>query len=250
MLLNAFTQGSSLDLKSIEATKLWDPPSKNANQNGSSNSSDADHNDSRMSDSASRNSNQDALLRALYERIVILEQLSREQSLQIEQMGGQLSRLSTANSGEPSARHSDGILIWKISQFSSKVRAMNTSPNIMYWSKDTYTSPHGYRFCARINISVKSEIGLHWHMMQSDNDFHLDWPFRGCFKISIVHRDQSQTRYEKIMSNEKIGAFQRPKVEVSPCGFGFANFANIDEIQRLGYILDDTLTIKFHISIV
>lgn len=252
MLLNDYKQSKSFDFKSIEALKLWDPPKKAASDqvNGSSNAHTPDDGEA---DSASRDSYNDALLRALYERIVTLEQLNCEQGMQIERLTAQMNKLTNANSaGEPSARYSGGTLIWKITEFSKKVQEMDATPNNRFYSPDVYTSPYGYRFCARINIATKTKgnIALHVHMMQSENDYHLDWPFRGCFKISMLHRDMTRCRHDKIMSNDKILAFQRPEQEISPRGFGFLEYANIEEIQNKGFVSMDALTIKLHIGIV
>lgn len=239
MLLKSFNQHKVMAVKSIEAEKMWDAPSKSSDaQNGSSNS-DGNH----------KNDNE-ALLGALYERIVVLEQLSREQSLKIDKLTTQLNRsVSTIN--DVSVRHSNGVLLWKITHFRSKLQAMINNASTMYYSHDVYTGPFGYRFCARINVSPKAvhSIGLHLHMMQSENDYHLDWPFRGCFKFWMIHRDSKLTKTDKIMSNEKV-AFARPQMNISPCGFGYIEYANISEIISQGYISDDTLTIKIHIGIV
>lgn len=246
--MTAFTQNKLFDLKSIEATKLWDPK-KSENHNGSE-----EKNESKTEqDTQTANSQNDALLRALYERIIVLEQLSREQSLKIDKLTAQLNRTSSSIS-EMDARNSGGILVWNITEFQSKVQAMHSSPNVMYYSPNFYTSPLGYRFCARINISPKARernlISLHMHMMHSENDYHLDWPFRGCIKIWMIHQEASLTRVDKIMSNETVLAFQRPDQKVCPRGFGFIEYANIHDIHKNGFVCNDTLTIKIHISIV
>lgn len=248
MLAEAFNKCSLIDLKLFEATELWDPPNKNS-KNGSNNSSDGDNNDS---GTGSHDNRINGLFGTLFSRIVTLEQIDREKSLQIERLSAQLHRLNNTIIGEPLPRYRDGILLWRINDFNNKIHEMSKNPNKMYYSDDVYTHPYGYRFCARMNISPKAKesIGLHVHLMQSDNDYHLDWPFRGCIKIWMIHRDQSQTRHDKIMSNEKILAFQRPKQNTSPRGFGFIEYANIDEIRHCGFIINDTLTIKLDISIV
>lgn len=183
------------------------------------------------------------LVNAMFERIVVLEQHSREQSLEIEKLTTRLNRYM--NSG--------GILVWKITNFTSKVESMRRDASIMYYSPDVFTGPFGYRFCARINVSPKAphSIGLHLHLMQSDNDYHLDWPFRGCFKIWMINScDANLTKHDKIMTNDKTLAFARPQIGISPRGFGFLEYAEIEEISNLQYVHNDTLTIKFHISIV
>lgn len=237
LLLASFNQKKAMAFKSIEAEKLWDAPSKSTDgQNGSSTD---DHSN-------------DALLSALYERIVVLEQMSREQGLKIDKLTTQLNRSVTSFS-EMSARHSGGILLWQITNFTSKVEEMRNSASTMYYSPDVFTGPFGYRFCARISVSPKAmhSIALYLHMMRSENDYHLDWPFRGCLKFWMINNcDSNLTQHDKIMTNEKAMAFARPQMNISPRGFGFLEYAAISDIYGRGFLRNDTLTIKFHIGIV
>lgn len=146
----AFKQNISFEFKSIEENKLWDAPNKNTNGT-------------------------EDLLKALYERIVVLEQQNREKDAQIEKLKKACLAIQSQYSG--------GVLVWQITEFTSKIKAMRADPNKMYYSSDTFTSPSGYRYCVRINISPKMKdfIGLHVHLMRSDNDFHLDWVISSLF---------------------------------------------------------------------
>ncbi len=147
----AFKQNSSFEFKSIEENnKLWDAPNKNTNGT-------------------------EDLLKTLYERIVVLEQQNREKDAKIEKLTQEMAK--TCLAGDIQARYSNGVLVWQITQFHSKINAMRADPNKMYYSSEVFTSAHGYRYCARINISPKMKdfLGLHIHLMRSDNDFHLDW---------------------------------------------------------------------------
>lgn len=209
-----------------------------------------------------------ALVQSLCDRIATLEQLNHEQELKIERLTNQISKLCTGTpvngtlstiqstiSNTINPRNTCGILVWQITDFTAKVVTMRANPNNMFYSPDFYTAPFGYRFCARISISPKAKakdtISLHVHMMQSSNDYHLDWPFRGCIKISMVHDDSKFSLHDKIMTNEKVSAFQRPQTEISSHSFGFTEYAVISDIRTGGYIsTEDILTIKIQISIV
>jgi TNF receptor-associated factor 6 len=218
LLMAAFSQQQDL--------KLWDAPLKTTN--GSHNS--------------------DELVRGMYERIVFLEQQQREQDLKI----GHLQQQLQANRGYE-ARYADGVLLWKITEFHSKIDAMKTNPNIMFYSNECYTAPHGYKFCCRINISpkVKDYFGLHVHLMQSDNDFHLDWPFKGRIKLSMIHmKNLAESQTDTIMSKPEILAFHRPQSVISPRGFGYLEYASLTDIYRRGFVVDDTLVIKIQLNIV
>lgn len=194
------------------------------------------------------------LLKTLYERIVMLEQQGREKDAQLNRVVQQLSRLTvkTASLSAIDSRYSGGVLVWRIDQFQSKMAAMSADPNEMFYSGDAYTAPHGYRYCVRINISPKVSdfIGLHVHLMQSDNDYHLDWPFRGRIKISMIHPNLNETKNDIIMSKPEIMAFHRPTQDVSPRGFGFLEYASISHVLSHGFIVDDVLTVKVQVGIV
>ncbi|XP_055692586.1 TNF receptor-associated factor 6 [Lutzomyia longipalpis] len=230
LLMETFSKTNNLDAES----RFWDAPAKT---NGAPPAAGA----------GSPN-----LMRAMYERIVVLEQKQQEMQAKIENMREQLSK--TCSLAEIQAKYTDGVLLWQIGQFQSKVRAMSANPNIMFYSGEAYTSPHGYKFCARINISpkVRDYIGLHVHMMQSENDYHLDWPFNGRIRISMIHpKNFHESQTDTIMSKPEILAFHRPTQEgISPRGFGFLEYASITDIERRGFILRDTLTIKIQINIV
>lgn len=187
------------------------------------------------------------MLKALYERIIVLEQQTREQDSKLTQL---LTQQFARTRIDP--RYSGGVLVWPITQFRAKVAAMSADPNHMIYSGESYTSPHGYRFCVRLNISAKCPglIGLHVHLMQSENDFHLDWPFRGRIKISMIHRNLNETQHDTIMSKPEILAFHRPSQEISPRGFGFLEYAGIEQVLANGFVVGDTLSLKVQLSIV
>lgn len=180
------------------------------------------------------------LINSMYERIVILEQMTREQSIKIDKLQ------SFANN-----RH--GTLVWKIEEFKKKIEIMQSNPNMMFYSSEAYTSPNEYKFCARINLSHKMKdcISLHVHLMRSDNDFHLPWPFVGRIKISMINtRDSSQSQNDILMSKPEILAFHRPQEDISPRGFGFMEYAMINDIIKRGFVENDCLVIKIQMNIV
>lgn len=202
---------------------------------------------SNKTQSASENGN---LIRAMYERIVILEQQSREQDLKIEQLSHKL--IKSINEVNP--RYSNGVIIWQITKLKSKLETMRSDANIMFYSNVAYTSPYGYKFCCRICISPKSRdfIALHIHLMRSENDNHLDWPFNGRIKISLIHpRNFLESHHDTIMSKPEILAFYKPTEDISPRGFGFLEYANINNVlYKNGFVTNDSITVKVHMNIV
>lgn len=189
-------------------------------------------------------------VKKLLDRVATLEQELCNYKVDVKRLTLIINKLSIAN-----LRERSGTLVWQIEDFEKKVQTMLANPMTMFYSPDLYTDPYGYRFCGRISISTKAKVkdtlGLHIHMMQSENDFHLDWPFRGCIQIFMIHDDSKRTQRDKIMTNEKSTAFQRPNSEISAHSFGFTEYANISNIINDGFLSGDgKLTIKLHISIV
>lgn len=179
------------------------------------------------------------LINSMYERIVMLEQQTREQALRIEK----LQLMETK-------RH--GTLVWKVEDFKRKVETMQTNSQMMFYSSECFTESNGYKFCARINLSQKMKdcLSFHIHLMKSENDFHLSWPFIGRIKISMINKEPSHSQHDVLMSKPEILAFHRPREEISPRGFGFMEYALISDIVKRGFIDNDCLTIKIQMNIV
>lgn len=64
-------------------------------------------------------------------------------------------------------------------------------------------------------------------------------------------RKFEESQIDVIMSKPEILAFHRPQQEISPRGFGFMEYAVINDIQKRGFVTDDNvLTIKIQMNIV
>ncbi|XP_001354772.2 TNF receptor-associated factor 6 [Drosophila pseudoobscura] len=189
------------------------------------------------------------IVQTMYQRIVVLEQRTREQETRIENLNKQL-RLAR----QPiDPRYSNGTIVWNIGHLGNLVSRLRANANNQVYSHECYTSPYGYKFCARLNIQPRKPhvLSLHVHLMQSENDFHLDWPFKGRIKLCMVHpTDASQSQHDTIMTKPEILAFHQPREAISTRGFGFLEYANISNIMHLGFVADDRLLIKIEINLV
>lgn len=126
--------------KNHEAMTLWEPPDKQGSQSSGNREPQSPIEEQTLS--------LQALIRALYERVVILEQRNHEQDITI----GNLSRLisSTTNGHrqlikEVPLRFCFGTHIWKIENFTSKLDILLKDPAKMVYSEGFYTSPNGYK---------------------------------------------------------------------------------------------------------
>ncbi|XP_038213525.1 TNF receptor-associated factor 6-like [Zerene cesonia] len=246
LLMNAYSKikidndmsNTSMDAKAQEAL-LWDPPEK-----GSEGTSSTPINDT------------SALIRALYERVVVLEQRNREQDIVIANISKQLSAFAVAKmkqNNDMLLRYCMGHYIWKVDNFKARLDAMIKDHNKMLYSPGFYTSPNGYRFCVRLNISPLNPLcfALHVHLMKTENDDYLDWPFNGRISFAMINQyDHEYTQRDTMMSNSTLIAFRKPTTEICVRGFGYTEYAVVSDVVRNGFVKDDVLIIKVHIKCV
>uniref|UniRef100_T1GSJ4 MATH domain-containing protein n=1 Tax=Megaselia scalaris TaxID=36166 RepID=T1GSJ4_MEGSC len=186
----------------------------------------------------------DNIIKAMCDRIVTLEQ----RCIKLESFVFNKSPVDT--------RYSNGVLVWEIIAFSSTLEEMKTNINTLFYSRECYISPHGYKFCARINIWVDKEtntefLSLHIHFMESENDCHLDWPFTGRIKFSMIHpRDSHLNQNDTFMSSKDTLAFNRPKEKINSRGFGYHNYMKVSDIIEKGFVENDRLLIKIEVNVV
>ena len=153
-------------------------------------------------------------------------------------------------------RSCQGNFIWRVKNY-QKLRdeAKNGAPNCVIHSPGFYTSFNGYQFCIRLNLNgVENARGTHLslfiHLMQSDNDDILPWPFTGKVTLSICDQQEVAAKRnpitETLVAKPGLAAFQRPNTLRNHKGFGYMEFAPISylESDERCFIKDDTLLIK------
>ncbi|XP_066246368.1 TNF receptor-associated factor 6 [Euwallacea similis] len=213
----------------LAQANFWDPPSKQES-----------------SSQLNQDENMQNLLRALYEKIVYLEQKTREQDIIIANMSQQVSNYSTTISNFQQ-RYCNGSFIWHFNDFKTKITAMRENMRLMHYSPGFYTSPYGYKLCIRINLSPKDSnyLAILLHVMKSEHDHALDWPFCGRLTVTIVHPMQSYKNIkETMMSRPELQAFNRPIHDLNLKGFGYTEFASVEELLDQEFVANNQLIVK------
>ncbi|XP_037968203.2 TNF receptor-associated factor 6-B [Plutella xylostella] len=246
-LMNAYSEvrinndisNAGMDAKEQEAMSLWDAPEKGGGET-----------------SAPPLNNTNALIRALYERVVILEQRNREQDIVIANISKQLSAFGMAKrkqNHDMILRYCMGNYIWRVDNFKARLDAMLQDHTKMLYSPGFYTSPNGYRFCIRLNISPQNTscFALHLHLMQTEYDDCLEWPFNGRISIAMINQyDSDLTQRDTMMSNTNLIAFRKPTAEICLRGFGYTEYALVNDVVRNGFVKNDTLIIRVFVKCV
>lgn len=192
-----------------------------------------------------------SVFRNLYERIVVLEQENRELSITVSNQKNQLTALQTSvcfNQEEMCLRNCNGVYIWRLKSFQEKLTTMINDPLKMFYSPGFYTGLNGYKICARINISSRDSdyLSLLLHIMKSENDDALDWPFNGTMCFILVHpRDSEKNIREITSSRPDLEAFRRPTCELNKRSFGYTEFVRVRDI--IDFLRQDTLVFRIEV---
>ncbi|XP_034245601.1 TNF receptor-associated factor 6 isoform X1 [Thrips palmi] len=237
---------STMDAKAEEANTLWDPQPKGSGSTGSTAATAGDSN--------AGGTHWRELIRALYERVVLLEQKGHEQTIEMNVVKQQLeksnARLERVRH-ELATIHCGGTYVWRVPNFREKLAAMKNDPLIMHYSPGFFTSQYGYRFCLRLNLSAKdrSHLAVLIHLMRSENDVTLDWPFSGRISFKLIHPTDPQRHLkETMMSRPELEAFRRPRHELCPRGFGYTEFVKVSDLLSIGFLGEtDTLVLRVQV---
>lgn len=183
---------------------------------------------------------------------MVLEQQNRELTISLSNQQNQVSTLRTSlryNDEEMILRYCNGFYIWKLVSFKEKLVTMTTDSLKMFYSPGFYTSPNGYKICARINVSSKDPryLSLLIHMMRSENDDALDWPFNGLISFVLVHPAESDNNIREITSSKpELEAFKKPTCELNKRSFGYTEFVLIKDLAE--FLWDDNLILRIEVK--
>lgn len=155
--------------------------------------------------------------------------------------------------GEMKALQCNGILLWKIENFSIYLKAQEEERPVVIHSPGFYTGKPGYKLCLRMHIQLPNAqrcanyISIFVHTMQGEYDSHLPWPFQGTIRLSILDQSEGSPRrnHEEVMDTKpELLAFQRPMAHRNPKGFGYVTFMHLQALKQRTYIKEDTLLVR------
>ena len=98
----------------------------------------------------------------------------------------------------------------------------------------------------------RSRVSLFVHMMQSDWDDTLEWPFSGKISLSILDRsdDGEYKRHisETLATSPNLLAFQRPTTPLNDTGYGYVDFTFTETLHcDRQYLKNDCLIVRVQV---
>ena len=142
----------------------------------------------------------------------------------------------------------DGILLWKITEFSKKRQDAVSGHQTSFYSPSFFTSRYGYKMCARIylngdGIGKGTHISVFFVVMRGEYDALLRWPFRQ--KVTFMLLDQNNVEHviDSFRPDPNSSSFQRPRRETNIAS-GCPKFCPLSELNDQAYVRDETMFLK------
>lgn len=165
---------------------------------------------------------------------------------------------------EELAVSSDGILIWKIPDYSRKLQEAKQRANYESFSPPFYTHRYGYKLqvSAFLNGNGSGEgsfLSLYIRVLPGQYDNLLEWPFS--YRVTFSLLDQSDPSLSKpqhitetFLPDPNWKNFQKPgqgraSLDESLLGFGYPKFISHEDIKKRNYVKDNAVFIKASVEI-
>lgn len=172
-----------------------------------------------------------------------------QQQQQISSLKNAVSKLSLNYSG---------TLIWKITEFPSKILEAKTKEGMELVSPPFFTSQYGYKLQASLfpngnGTGEDTHISVYIKILPGEYDALLKWPFE--HSISFTLFDQTSSCPEKtcnivesFIPDPSWKNFQRPSKEPDSLGFGFPKFVSHEMLKKRNFLKDNTIFIRIKVD--
>ncbi|XP_035665780.1 TNF receptor-associated factor 2-like [Branchiostoma floridae] len=144
----------------------------------------------------------------------------------------------------------DGILTWKITDFTRKRHDAITGKTTFIYSPYFFTSRTGYKMCARIYLNGDgmgkgTHVSLFFVLMRGHFDRLLRWPFRQKVTFLLLDLNNREHVIDAFRPNPTSSSFQRPTSDMniaSGCPL-FVPHSQLDSSSH-AYVDEDTMFIR------
>eukprot|EP00058_Branchiostoma_floridae_P007010 XP_002592498.1 hypothetical protein BRAFLDRAFT_68989 [Branchiostoma floridae] len=144
----------------------------------------------------------------------------------------------------------DGILTWKIADFTRKRHDAITGKTASFYSPCFFTSRTGYKMCARIYLNGDgmgkgTHVSLFFVVMRGHYDGLLRWPFRQKVTFMLLDQNNREHVIDAFRPDPTSSSFQRPTSDMniaSGCPL-FVPLSQLDSSSH-AYVRDDTMFLR------
>ena len=178
-------------------------------------------------------------------RVTNLEKKIQLLSAKIKEREFQLSLIES--------RISDGTMIWKIPQFSQRKADAENGRSTSLFSLPFYSGRYGYKMCLRLyimgdGIGKGTHLSLFFVVMRGEFDNILQWPFTHKVTFKLINQAGGSDIVDTFQPDPSNSSFRKPKSDMNIAS-GCPQFVTHTELERGGFIVDDTIFLKCTIDI-
>ena len=169
-----------------------------------------------------------------------LEKTIRSKNTEIEDRDFRLYLIENSNH--------DGSMIWKIPQFSQRKADVENGKYTSIFSLPFYSGRYGYKMCVRLyfngdGIGKGTHLSLFFVVMHGEFDNILQWPFTHKVTFKLINQAGGRDIVDTFQPDPMSSSFRKPKSDMNIAS-GSPRFVSHTELERGGFIVDDTIFIK------
>ena len=174
-----------------------------------------------------------------------LEKTVKSKNAELEDRDFRLSLIENSNH--------DGTMIWKIPQFSQRKADADNGKYTSIFSLPFYTGRYGYKMCLRLyimgdGIGKGTHLSLFFVVMHGEFDNILQWPFTHKVTFKLINQAGGRDIVDTFQPDPMSTSFRKPKSDMNVAS-GCPRFVSHTELERGGFIVDDTIFIKCMIDV-
>ena len=182
----------------------------------------------------------DEEIASLKSRVMKLEGVIRSKNAELEDRDFRLSLIENSNH--------DGSMIWKIPQFSERKADAVNGKYTSIFSLPFYSGRYGYKMCLRLyimgdGIGKGTHLSLFFVVMRGEFDTILQWPFTHKVTFKLLNQAGGRGIVDTFQPDPMSSSFRKPKSDMNVSS-GCPRFVSHAELERGGFIVDDTIFIK------
>ena len=186
----------------------------------------------------------DEELQTLKTTVAKLEKQIRSKNAELEDRDFRLSLIENSNH--------DGSMIWKIPQFSQRKGDAENGKYTSIFSLPFYSGRYGYKMCLRLyimgdGIGKGTHLSLFFVVMRGEFDNILQWPFTHKVTFKLLNQAGGRDIVDTFQPDPMSSSFRKPKSDMNIAS-GCPRFVSHTELERGGFIVDDTIFIKCSID--
>ena len=146
------------------------------------------------------------------------------------------------------------MFIWKIENFSERMREAKKGKNRQLESAPFYTENYGYKLKVRLYPNGFGEghgmrFSIFIVIMRGEYDAILPWPFKRTVKFTLIDQQENSDKKKNIGAtynpSDEPRAFGRPQTQENT---GFGKSLSQDKLQTGPYVVDDTLFLQVEVG--